>query len=198
MMVASITPTTCPGCESRTAELTPAGVCLKCKTQFAREHTHHVERPPRWEARDFEYHTHGAPSGFDEHGRCGVVEETHVEPEALTVRDIARQDAAHAMHRVLSWCWDNGLRPLSLTTAFRKFCAASAVLNPDWIGGKSYLEIAKELRCSKALISRHAVHFSDVFGMKFRRSRPLVSRQRMAQAARGHAPNRKGQRKTPK
>ena len=187
MMVASLQ--NCPSCEKRTAELTPSGVCRPCRAEFEKQHRRHLG-PARWSDADFQISTRWQGEHFDEHGACLAVEESHVEPEAPTVRDIARQDAAHAVNRILDWCWSNGVRPLSLQTAFRKFCAASAVLNPNWIGGKSYLEIAKELKCSKALISRHAVKFSDQFGMKFRRSRPLESRQRMARAALGHPGNR--------
>jgi hypothetical protein len=86
-----------------------------------------------------------------------------------------------------------------MAVAFKKFVAMSATLDPSFLGNRTYREIAKTLGCTRAILSRHSLTFSDELGgLKFRRSRPASARQRMREAALGHAPNRKGQHNTPK
>jgi hypothetical protein len=189
MMVASIF-TACPSCERRVSEITAAGICPQCKVQFAKEHSRHLG-PPRWEARDFEYRTHGAPSAFDEGGRCGTTdpEATHDDDPAPTPHDEAAQLASDALRRVLTWAWSNGKRPISMTTAFRKFISLSATIAPDLCGNLTFRELAAKMDCTRAILSRHSLSFSREMGnLKFRRSRPASARLNMSVAARKHAP----------
>ena len=185
-MVASLQ--NCPSCEKRTAELTPSGVCRPCRAEFEKQHRRHLG-PARWSDADFQISTRWQGEHFDEHGACLAVEESHVEPEAPTVRDIARQDAADAMHAVLAWCWSNGKRRPSLQVAFRKFISMSATLNPSWLSGMTFREIGKLCGCSRAILSRHSLSFSaELGGLKFRRSRPASARANMSKAAKLHPP----------
>ena len=103
------------------------------------------------------------------------------------------QLAADSLHRVLSWVWAGRKSHRPLVTAFRKFVAMSATIDPDFCGNLTYRELAAKMGCTRAILSRHSLAFSDELGgLKFRRSRPASARQRMREAALGHAPNRRG------
>jgi hypothetical protein len=189
MMVASIF-TACPSCERRVSEITAAGICPRCKSAFAKEHTRHVEGPARWTAADFQISTRRQGENFDEHGACLAVEESHVEPEAPTVHDLVWQDTATALREVLRWVWrrEGNDRLQKPKTALLRLATVAAVVDPLLMDNRTFKQIGAMLGVGKACISKTAVTFTDRFGLHFRRLRPKTARENMARAAKLHPP----------
>jgi hypothetical protein len=97
-----------------------------------------------------------------------------------------RADAAVLFATVLGWIWTPG----SIKTAMIKMSALTAGLNPDYLGNKSYEEIATELGATKQAISKAALSFSDKFGVRWFRSRGDEERENMRLSQLGHGPRR--------
>ena len=99
-----------------------------------------------------------------------------------TPRDV-RKEAAEMFKKLLSNIWPDGshARP-----AFVRFLAASCVLDPSLLEGKSMEEIGAQLNASKQSISRFALKFSDSFNLKFRRQRSKSGRKNMSAGQKGH------------
>ena len=68
--------------------------------------------------------------------------------------------ADRAMERILAWCFGNGRRP---EIAFRIFVAVCATVDPKLVGGRDYTTLARELKITKAAVSKQAHNFRDAF-----------------------------------
>lgn len=85
---------------------------------------------------------------------------------------------AEAFDKILFWCWsgNNGKRRSS-RASYARFVAMTAAMRPDIFGDMSYKQIGKEIRVTKAWMSRLALEFQDLFGVHFRRSRVEGARE---------------------
>jgi hypothetical protein len=84
---------------------------------------------------------------------------------------------SEAFDKILFWCWSgNGGKRRKSKASFARFVALTAAMRPDIFGNMSYKQIGKELRVTKAWMSRLALEFQDEFGVHFRRSRVEGSR----------------------
>jgi hypothetical protein len=180
----------CPSCERPASPNTLAGgVCPQCRSIFEREHRKHLG-PTRWTPSDFQISTRWQGERFDEHGACVAVEESHVEPEALTVHDLVRQDTATALREIMRWVWrrEGNDRLQKPKTALLRLATVAAVVDPLLMDNRTFKQIGAMLGVGKACISKTAVTFTDRFGLHFRRLRPKTARENMARAAKLHPP----------
>jgi len=189
------------------------GVCAQCAAKFSKSHKSvvsgkRIEKPvdlnERHEQLDVE-HDH---AGFVAPGAVGQTVDFDLykvdtdtteffanaidrgNPLALTEAppQASRHEAAAALRELLAWCWRDGRLAKRPESGFVKFVAMSAAVCPQLLDGFTYEQIAAKLGVTKACLSKQAVLFQDHFKLKFRRSRTLEQRQRMADAQFGHKP----------
>lgn len=96
---------------------------------------------------------------IDRHERGGPLT-AELECDAVTV-------ASEGLEKLLFWIWENG----NFKSSFIKFVAMSAAMRPELLDDQSYLDLAKKLDCTKALMSYNVCQFQKLFGVHFRRSR---------------------------
>jgi hypothetical protein len=89
--------------------------------------------------------------------------------------------AAVAFERLIRWCCTNHHRH-GRKTAFRRFCALSATVDPRLVSGKTYADIARALRVTKASVSANARDFRKAFSFYFHEWRCREGREHMRQA----------------
>lgn len=99
----------------------------------------------------------------------------------------SRQEAAHVLRELVTWCFQTHARH-GLRTATVRFTAITAGLRPDILSDRTLEDLAVEVGCTKANLSKACLKFADAFGVKFARSRSRTARSHMARAATGHAP----------
>ena len=86
--------------------------------------------------------------------------------------------AAQSFRAILKWTFANGRS--GLASAFRKFLAATATIDPKLLEGASLSDLARELGVGKAVMSKHSIDFRKCFGEHF--YTPRAGRENMRAA----------------
>jgi hypothetical protein len=88
--------------------------------------------------------------------------------------------SAIAFLELLRWC--HSLRSRRPRTAFRRFVAICATVDPRLVAGRDYTSLAKELKITKASVSDTSRKFRDHFGYYSHEWRGAEGRENMRQA----------------
>jgi len=102
--------------------------------------------------------------------------------EAAITQNLPRRGTtrgARAFAELLRWCSYHGR---TCDSGFLKFAALSATVDPRLVGGKSYADLAREMRRTKATVSKAARNFRERFGFYHHEWRGAEGRARMKQA----------------
>lgn len=118
-----------------------------------------------------------------------AVEEDHSNPlAAIAMAEPEEPDpmklASDGFSEILAFCWSHSANEMH--PAFLKFVAVTALVNPMLLHNQTYKQLAEKLGVTKAALSKVALAFQDKFKLKFRRSRPAISRKRMARKMKGN------------
>lgn len=78
--------------------------------------------------------------------------------------------AGAGLREILGWVWRSNTRRPNLRAAFRRFLAMSATMRPELFPGLGLRELGEAAGCTKALLSKQSIRFSEHFGgLQFRR-----------------------------
>ena len=92
--------------------------------------------------------------------------------------------AAEGFARFMAWIWrseSDTRRAPDMQSAFRRFVAVSATMQPGLLNGLGFRELGEQLNCTKAALSKQGREFSERFGgLQFRRQHGGIDNMRKA------------------
>ncbi len=116
-----------------------------------------------------------------ERGQGMIYDEFTADPNALHpveyLEPLAEPDNDEAIalvRRLIDSCLLSEKRPLKdrLEAGFRSFVAMVSIVRPEALGHASQVQIAEALGCAPGLISKRAIRWSDLLGIRSRTMKP--------------------------
>jgi hypothetical protein len=90
------------------------------------------------------------------------------------IEEADNDEAIAIVQRIIDSCLLSERRPLKerLEAGFRNFCAMVSIVRPEALGGATQIQLAEALGCAPGLISKRAIRWSDLLGIRSRTMKP--------------------------
>lgn len=91
------------------------------------------------------------------------------------------------LKKFLAYCWGSSgkNRRHVMRIPFQRFAILSAMVDPELVGNQDFTQLARQLKLTKAAVSRQAVRMCDELGVHFRMMRRQGARENMSKARLG-------------